>query len=184
MAATKDRLVWYGARLALLASLSIFDSVTDSLVSKRLIDIGASSWGIATACCVLLGLLIQVLVLYLQSFRRSRWYRIKWMLIALTGLMPVIQAWAVWNGSPHDPDLDTFSPIFLLSLLKGGEVIFEALPNSVFQMIALLTLDRSLISTIQLVGLSTSFLAAGVILTQGNFGIEKSVTASAPRNPC
>jgi len=76
-----------------------------------------------------------------------------------------------------------FAPVVMLSLTKGLEITFESLPESVIQSVFVLSSEYNDISILNYVGLVSSVISAGLILTDANLGVSRSQMVSAPRNP-
>ena len=77
------------------------------------------------------------------------------MFLAMTGMLPIFQSWHVWKGTSKAV-YHLFSPTMMLAFTKGAEVIFESFPNAAIQWIAMLSLNRSDISTFQIAGCCSS----------------------------
>ena len=63
------------------------------------------------------------------------------------------------------------------------EILFESFPESVIQVVTVMIIPYEEISKTQKFGIVSTFCSGGVILTDANFGIERLVAKSAPRNP-
>ena len=105
------------------------------------------------------------------------------MLIAAVKGMPLVESWRVFKGEEHNPLKTAFPPTMILACLKGSEVIGEALPGSCIQFTAILQTDLDEIAWIQVGGIATGLLSAGVVLTTMSLGIERPNMIKSPNNP-
>jgi hypothetical protein len=70
-------------------------------------------------------------------------------LSAFLGVLPVIEAWSVFRGAEQVEGM-MVSPLIMLAVTKGCEIVFESLPESIIQAISMLSSnleDLSLSST-------------------------------------
>ena len=71
----------------------------------------------------------------------------------------------------------------MLAFTKGLEIIFESFPESVIQSVFVLSSEYDDLSTLNYIGLVSSIISAGLIITDANLGIARSQIVGAPRNP-
>ena len=69
------------------------------------------------------------------------------------------------------------------SLVIGTEIIMENFPESVIQTITMVIIPYDNITDTQKFGLVSTFLSAGLILTDACFGMEKTQALTSPRCP-
>jgi hypothetical protein len=94
----------------------------------------------------------------------------------------LVQSIAVWRGEQQDEN-ELFDPVTILAFTKGLEVVFESAPETIIQLVAMLIMQPENISTTQVVGISTSFIAAGVVACEVHLAIERSQARGSKNDP-
>ncbi|GMI39967.1 hypothetical protein TrCOL_g2008 [Triparma columacea] len=172
-----------GMRLFTVAASSYVDMATDVLVTIAFFrTAGQEGWGMASLTCVSAGIGFQALFAWLQY--RGLGFR-KWgpmVLSALFGVLPVIEAWSVFRGAEQAEGM-MFDPLMMLAITKGSEIVFESLPESIIQAISMLSSNLEDLSLINYFGITSSIVATGMIWTDANVGLARSLFVGAPKNP-
>ncbi|GMH97719.1 hypothetical protein TrST_g158 [Triparma strigata] len=131
-----------------------------------------------------------IFTLVAQALGTSQQYRSKsWKecygrsLIALLGGAPLMEGISLWRGR-EDPDL-LFPPSAMYAGIKGIEVAFESVPESIVQALFLLSLKKDEIQAqpIYIIGLCSSILCGAFVMTDGNFGFTRGKHRQNPRVP-
>ncbi|GMI04408.1 hypothetical protein TrLO_g9678 [Triparma laevis f. longispina] len=102
-------------------------------------------------------------------------------LIALLGLGPLVEGTSVWTGK-EDPDLVLTGPQ-VYAAIKGTEIAFESIPESIIQINGVLKQDYGDIKAIQVIGVISSIVPGAFIMMDGNFGFNLSKYLNTPGDP-
>jgi hypothetical protein len=143
---------------------------------------GQEGWGMASLTSVTAGIGFQALTAWLQYHGQG--FR-KWgpmVLSAFLGVLPVIEAWSVFRGVERAEGM-MFNPLFMLAVTKGLEIVFESLPESIIQAISMLSSNLEDLSLINYFGITSSIVATGMIYTDANIGLARSLFVGSPKNP-
>jgi hypothetical protein len=105
-------------------------------------------------------------------------YNVSWcskdVLLALMGLAPAISAYhLIFPSTNHDKSigLKRYTPVQMLGIFKGAEVLFESLPETILQL-SLLTVDPINWTRPELiVSLAVSIIAAAILIVDAEKGI-------------
>ena len=140
-------------RLYFGAGLSVTDMVTD--VTMVIQYIQAKQWGFAKSLLIMLSLCmcIQLLIAFAQNRKKGGRAVLFEMLITLLCVSPGVHAYRVASGQEKHGS-ETVNPRTLLIWCKCCELVFEAVPGSILQIFAYLTLAKS--SRFALVSIATS----------------------------
>ena len=140
-------------RLYFGAGLSVTDMVTD--VTMIIQYIQAKQWGFAKSLLIMLSLCmcLQLLIAFAQNRKKGARAVLFEMLITLLCVSPGVHAYRVASGQEKHGS-DTVNPRTLLIYCKCIELVFEAVPGSILQLFAYLTLAKS--SRFALVSIATS----------------------------
>ncbi|GMH85868.1 hypothetical protein TL16_g10364 [Triparma laevis f. inornata] len=102
-------------------------------------------------------------------------------MIALLGLGPLVEGTSVWTGK-EDPDLVLTGPQ-VYAAIKGTEIAFESIPESIIQINGVLKQDYGDIKAIQVIGVISSIVPGAFIMMDGNFGFNLSKYLNTPGDP-
>lgn len=123
----------------------------------------------------------QAVLTFIQYANKSWNERLARSFLALLGLAPVLEGAGVWTGK-EDTELVLSSPV-MYATMKGIELAFESIPESIIQVNGLLRANIKDINGIQIVGVISSIVAGAYIMTDGNFGINQSLHLAQPGFP-
>ena len=171
-----------GSRLFLSACLIYFDFVTDALVTSNFFALGKTGYGQASLACVGLSLNFQVLLAFLQNYRRGWKKCMIMMLLGALNILPMYQSYQLFIGTEQVHGMDLFPPEVLLALLKATDLLFEALPESVIQLSSAMQSEWDQIGVIGWISLSSSFIIGGALISGASVSIERG-TALKKSNP-
>jgi len=98
------------------------------------------------------------------------------------GLGPLLEGYRVWTGGKSSDCMLTAATMF--SILKVCEIAFEAIPETIIQLNALIaTEDKDEIQLIQVASVLISVLAAAFIVADSNFVIDDQFAKQSPGDP-
>jgi hypothetical protein len=128
------------ARAALGAGVSFADMASDAYVVRLYFSLGQTSTAYSLLAMVGANMLWQSLLVYVQTngLKRDKWRnRLAELLAVVTFSKPGLDAYRVASGA--EPPLGAaLSPLTEMGLTKAGELICEALPGLVLQLISLM----------------------------------------------
>ena len=126
------------------AVLSTVDLITDIYMTVQFfITEGQESYGRTNAVLIGLTMTIQIFLAYAQNSKSMKHF-FQDTICILTGFKPALDAYKVGSGAEQE-DYQVINPLLEMSLFKGVEMVFEAIPSSVVQIYALLSAkERSL----------------------------------------
>ncbi|GMH75404.1 hypothetical protein TL16_g06753 [Triparma laevis f. inornata] len=186
--ATRTRLLMKMSRigvalkLAVTLSLGYADVLTDFLVAKSYYDAGKLSTAYATAGFAVFAIVVQAFFTFFQYGKKSWKERFGRSFAALLGLAPLLEGASIWTGK-EDGDLLVSFPM-MYAIMKGVEIAFESIPESIIQVNGLLKQQNvGDIEPIQIVGVISSIVSGAFIITDGNFGFILGKYLQSPGDP-
>ncbi|GMI42282.1 hypothetical protein TeGR_g9462 [Tetraparma gracilis] len=138
--------VAYGvrARAAIGAGASFGDMISDAYMVKVYLDTGRPGTAYALLGMVGACLFFQVTVNYLQNhnLKKNKWKTMFFETLTIISFAkPGIDAYRVASGAESPPGATT-DPLTTMVYNKVGELVFEAVPGLVLQLVAVLTTDE------------------------------------------
>jgi len=128
MAASKLGLV---KRVIIGALLSIGDMISDIWVIISYLRIGNDSEAYSLMAMIGTSVTAQLLLVYGQNRKKSKWVILREMMFVVTFLKPGVDAYRVATG--HIDEDAVVSPLLELALAKGTELAFESVPGGLLQ---------------------------------------------------
>ena len=119
-------------------------------------------FGYTLLVCLILNMLVQLLIVWMQTTKGPKATMVKDMLYVVSAVKPGVDAWRVATGQDQN-EYQMFTPKTELIISKCGELVFEAIPGCVVQVQAyLLAMDSEEGASQQaLVSLAISALCTG-----------------------
>ncbi|GMI19044.1 hypothetical protein TeGR_g4044 [Tetraparma gracilis] len=176
--------VAYGvkARAAIGAGASFGDMVSDAYMVKVYLDTGRPGTAYALLGMVGACLFFQVTVNYLQNhnLKKNKWKTMFFETLAIVSFVkPGIDAYRVASGA-ESPLGATVDPLTAMVYNKAGELVFEAVPGLVLQLVAVLTTEE--VTTSAYVSLLISTASAALTGTTMFWDIDTD-PGTRKRNP-
>ncbi|GMH60492.1 hypothetical protein TrLO_g7859 [Triparma laevis f. longispina] len=157
-------------KISLTLAMGYMDVITDFLVPKSYYNAGRLNTAYATAGFALFAIIVQAGITFFQYSRKSNKERFGRVFLALLGFAPLLEGVSVWMGR-EDSDVICKGPVMYAGM-KGCEIAFEAIPESIIQIGGLLKQGYGDIKMIQIIGVVSSVVSGAFIMTDGNFGPE------------
>jgi hypothetical protein len=153
------------------ASLSSFDQVSDvNTVVLFLKTPGLEGYGYTLLVFLILSMLVQLLLVWVQTTKGPKATMVKDMLYVVSAVKPGIDAWRVATGQDRN-EFQAFTPREELLNSKAGELVFEAIPGCVVQVQAYLVAmgteegaNRQALASLVISALSTGFTAGSITI--------------------
>ncbi|GMH88548.1 hypothetical protein TrVE_jg6992 [Triparma verrucosa] len=155
------------------ALLSTIDLITDVYMTIVFLSTeGQEGYGRINACLIGTTLLFQIFAAYVQnSQRRSHFF--KDALCIICGFKPALDAYRVGSGQDRE-EHQQMTPLQDMTVHKGIEAVFEAIPSSVLQIIALLLASEKKLDAI--VSILVSAATLGFTSAMTNYDWDTSPT--------
>jgi hypothetical protein len=153
------------ARAALGAGMSFADMASDAYVVRLYFSLGRASTAYSLLAMVGVNLLWQCLLVFVQThgLKRDKWRTMLTELLAVvTFTKPGLDAYRVASGAELPPGA-VLPPLTEMGLTKAGEMIFEALPGLVLQLISLMKIKE--VSTAAVASVFMSVASAALTAT-------------------
>ncbi|GMH68993.1 hypothetical protein TrLO_g1264 [Triparma laevis f. longispina] len=128
-----------------------------------------------------LAIMIQTLSTLVQYTKKSWREHLGRTLAALLGLGPLVEGFYLWTGK-EDKDL-VMTGAQMYAIMKGVEIAFESIPESIIQIGGLLSQKYDDIQTIQVIGVVSSVISGAFIMTDANFAMSLFAQAFGTRAP-
>jgi hypothetical protein len=128
------------ARAAFGAGVSFADMASDAYIVRLYFSLGQTGAAYSLLAMVGANMLWQGLLIYVQTngLKRDKWRTMLTELLAVvTFTKPGLDAYRVASGAEAAPGA-AVEPLTEMGLTKGGELIFEAIPGLVLQLISLM----------------------------------------------
>jgi hypothetical protein len=145
--------------------MSFADMASDAYVVRLYFSLGQTSAAYSLLAMVGLNMLWQGSIVYMQTngLKRDKWRtRLIELLAVVTFTKPGLDAYRVAGGAEAAPGA-ALSPLTEMSLTKAGELIFEAIPGLVLQLISLMKTKD--VSTAAVASVFMSVASAGLTAT-------------------
>ena len=98
---------------------------------------GLERYGYTLLVCLILNMLLQLLIVWLQTTKGPKATMVKDMLYVVSAVKPGVDAWRVATGQGQS-EYQMVTPKYELLFSKCGELVFEAIPGCVVQVQAYL----------------------------------------------
>jgi hypothetical protein len=98
---------------------------------------GLERYGYTLLVCLILNMLVQLLIVWVQTTKGPKATMVKDMLYVVSAVKPGVDAWRVATGLEQS-EYQVQSPKTELIFSKGAELVFEAIPGCVVQVQAYL----------------------------------------------
>jgi len=164
------------AKVLVILAVSQVDLVTDLLMlveySRQADREGAF---VASACIMGLGWLAHIGMAFWSNTGRSASAVAREVLIAATFVAPVVGTYRFVVGAELDENSTAnMTPLLMYVFVKGIELIFESIPESILQASVLLQSEAGdgAMSTLSVVSFAASLLAAGLLVADLNHTME------------
>ncbi|GMI54871.1 hypothetical protein TeGR_g840, partial [Tetraparma gracilis] len=166
--------VAYGVkvRAAIGATFSIMDMVSDTVIIVDYYATGRSGYANLMVGLVLGNIIIQILIVYVQSrsIGNSRWRTFFFdSLAVVTFVKPGLDAWKVASGQEQLPGA-ALDPLVEMMFGKTVEMVFEGIPGMVVQCIAFVESEEK--SMMAILSLLISAASTGMTSTVITFDID------------
>ncbi|GMI08579.1 hypothetical protein TrVE_jg7387 [Triparma verrucosa] len=125
-------------RLILGALLSIFDTVTDIYMIYLYYSTGEPGFANASLISLLMNIAIQLVLVFFQNMRQSKWRMFQEMMYVLTFTKPGIDVYRVVIGAEAEVGA-MMNPKSEMGYAKGSELFTEAIPGTIIETYAFLT---------------------------------------------
>ena len=132
----------------------------------------------ASLGCVGFTIAMQTVFAFLQYRKHGKLQSASMMLLALTGLLPIYEAFGIFVGREKSK-FDLLEPAEMFAILKACEIVCESLPEAMIQWGSIILMEPELISDVQIYSLAFTFVAAGLLFMEANASIERSKYSNA-----
>jgi hypothetical protein len=159
--------VAYGVkvRAGIGGTVSILDLVSDVVIIAEYIATGRNEFAHLLIGMVTVNILYQLFIVWAQTrgLTENKWRTMLGeMLATVLFIKPGLDAWKVATGAEQQPG-SVGTPLMEMSFCKSGEMVFEAIPGFVLQVVAVLTAKD--VSTSAVVSLLISAASTGLTAT-------------------
>jgi len=162
-------------RVLVILAISQVDLATDLLMLVQYSHDGNEGALVASACILGTGWLAHIWTALNHSTGRGTKAIVHELLIAATFLAPVVGTYRFVVGAELDENSNAnVDPLFLYAYIKGIELVFESIPESILQVSVLLQSESGgeAVSSLSVASFAVSLLAAGLLVTDLNYTIE------------
>jgi hypothetical protein len=129
---------------------------------------GLEGYGYTLLAMLIVNMLAQLLLVWLQTTKGPKATMLKDMLYVITAVKPGVDAWRVATGQDQN-EYQVMPPERELLISKGGELVFEAIPGCVLQVQAGLVAissaegaNRQALASLVISALCTGFTASTI----------------------
>jgi hypothetical protein len=126
-------------RAAVGASVSFADMMSDAYMINIFFVTGREGAAEGLLAMVLINLLWQVLIVYVKAvgLKKNKWRTLLFEVASVVSFVkPGLDAYRVASGAENLPG-SSYSPLTEMTLTKAGELVFEAVPGLLLQLVAL-----------------------------------------------
>ena len=148
-----------GLRLLLGLIMTYSDMITDVMVALHMFSSGLHDIGIV--CCVFIVVPWIMQAVFARAFGQS------WLssLVSLIGLKPAYDSYRSWTGAGMDQG-QSYHNDGVLAATKIIECVFEGLPQSVIQLLVMLTSGS--VADLQIISFIVSVVSVGFIMADSS----------------
>ncbi|GMI00639.1 hypothetical protein TrST_g8799 [Triparma strigata] len=147
------------------ALLSTVDLVTDIYMTYQFFNTESEEeYGKTNAILISLTVILQIICAYVQNFKSTKHF-FQDAICTLIGFKPALDAYRVGSGAEQEKH-QIFDPLTEMTMFKGIETVFEAIPSSIVQIYALLSAkEKSLDAVISILVSAATIAYTSSVLT-------------------
>jgi hypothetical protein len=120
--------------------VSFADMLSDAYMINVFFVTGRDGAAEGLLAMILINLLYQVLIVYLNAagLKKNKWRKLLFEIASVVSFVkPGLDAYRVASGAEDLPGA-AFNPLMEMTLTKGGELVFEAVPGLLLQLVAII----------------------------------------------